>query len=216
MSLMQSPSTPSTAREGEAQASLALLQANWRWLVLRAGLALAFGLIALFSPLAAVYALTFVFGAYALLDGILSIVMAVRRTGEQNGTPWWLLVLRGTLGVFTGLAVVLVPWVAALALVTFNWVMLALWAIFAGVMEVATGRRLRREMAQGGLLMMISGILSVLLGLAVPVLLVFDPSAGMLAMGWMMGVYALLAGALLMILALKLRKAQAAAETKAT
>jgi hypothetical protein len=108
-----------------------LIQSNWKWLAFRGALALLFGVIALFSPLSAVYALTFVFGAYALIDGVASVVMGVRHAREK-AEQWWSMILRGVLGIFAGIAVVLVPWAAAMALVVFNWVMLAMWAIAAG------------------------------------------------------------------------------------
>lgn len=182
-----------------------LLNTNWKWVALRAALALVFGVIALFSPLSAVYALTFVFGAYALLDGVTSIVMGVKNA-RNKVERWWTLVLRGALGIFAGVAVVLVPWAAAVALVIFTWVMLSMWAISTGVMEVAAARRLRQEQTKGGGWLMASGVLSIVLGAAVPVVLIIHPAASMVAMGLMMGVYALMAAGLLMGLALTLRK----------
>jgi uncharacterized membrane protein HdeD (DUF308 family) len=85
--------------------------------------------------------------------------------------------------------------------------MLAMWAIAAGVFEFAAGRRLRKEVGSGGGLLMASGATSVLLGVGVPILLLVNPAAGMLSMGWMMGVYAFVAGLLLLTLAFNLRRA---------
>lgn len=198
--------TSNTQTSGTRITVVSLIQSNWKWLAFRGALALLFGVIALFSPLSAVYALTFVFGAYALIDGVASVVMGVRHAREK-AEQWWSLILRGVLGIFAGIAVVLVPWAAAMALVVFNWVMLAMWAIAAGVFEFAAGRRLRKEVGSGGGLLMASGAASVLLGVGVPVLLVMNPAAGMLSMGWMMGAYAFVAGILLLTLAFKLRRA---------
>lgn len=197
--------TASTSEAGQTESYPSLLNTNWKWVALRAALALVFGVIALFSPLSAVYALTFVFGAYALLDGVTSIVMGVKNA-RNKVERWWSLVLRGVLGVFAGVAVVLVPWAAAVALVIFNWVMLSLWSISTGVMEVAAGRRLRQEQAKGSGWLMASGVISVVLGAAVPVVLIINPAASMVAMGLMMGVYALMAAGLLMGLALTLQR----------
>ena len=194
-----------TSDDGVTQnASVSLIQTNWKWLALRGVLALLFGAIALWSPLAAVYALTFVFGAYALADGVLSVGLGIHHA-RQKTDRWWSWVLRGVIGIFAGIVVVVVPWAAAMALVVFNWVLLLLWAIATGVFEFSAGRRLQREGGRGWILML-SGAISVALGAAVPVVLALYPDAGMVTMGLMMGVYALIAGALLLALALRLRK----------
>ena len=53
------------------------LARNWWALALRGAAAIVFGILALFWPPAAVVALVAVFGAYALVDGILNLVAAV-------------------------------------------------------------------------------------------------------------------------------------------
>jgi hypothetical protein len=55
------------------------------------------GVIALFSQLSAVYALTFVFGAYDLIDVVASVVMVVRHAHEK-AEQWWSMILRSVLG----------------------------------------------------------------------------------------------------------------------
>ncbi|RPE65035.1 uncharacterized membrane protein HdeD (DUF308 family) [Tibeticola sediminis] len=185
-------------------AFVSLIQTNWKWLALRGVLALLFGAIALWSPLAAVYALTFVFGAYAFADGVLSVGLGIHHA-RQKTDQWWSWVLRGVLGIFAGIVVLVVPWAAAMTLVVFNWVLLSLWAIATGVFEFSAGRRLQREGGRGWILML-SGAISVAFGAAVPVVLTLNPAAGMVTMGLMMGVQALITGALLLALALQLRK----------
>ena len=68
------------------------LTRNW-WVFLLRGLAgILFGLITLFSPSISLLALVLVFGAYAFVDGVLAIMSAVRRHGEDR---WWILLLQG-------------------------------------------------------------------------------------------------------------------------
>jgi hypothetical protein len=90
--------TSSTQMSATRITVVSLIHSNWKWLAFRGALALLFGVIALFSPLSAVYALTFVFGAYALIDGIASVVMGVRHAREK-AEQWWSLILRGVLGI---------------------------------------------------------------------------------------------------------------------
>ena len=62
--------------------------------------ALVLGLIALLLPGPALFALVFLFGAYALVDGILSLVAAAKENAEY-GRGW--LVLEGVAGIVVGL-----------------------------------------------------------------------------------------------------------------
>jgi uncharacterized membrane protein HdeD (DUF308 family) len=69
------------------------------------------------------------------------------------------------------------------------------------VFEIMAAVRLRRELT-GGLLLGLSGVLSIIFGL----LLVGFPGAGTLAVVWLIGGYSLVFGVLLVGLALQLRK----------
>jgi hypothetical protein len=77
---------------------------------------------------------------------------------------------------------------------------IASWAIVTGVVEVLAAVRLRREITDEWLLGL-SGVLSVVFGL----LLIIFPRAGALTVVWLIGVYALVFGVVLVGLALRLR-----------
>ncbi len=83
-----------------------LLKPRWGWIVASGVLTLLFGIFALRMPLGAVFAMTMLFGAYALADGVLSIITALRdrRKGAAGG-HFWPLMLRGILGLFAGIIV---------------------------------------------------------------------------------------------------------------
>lgn len=170
------------------------LSQNW-WLVLLRGiLAILFGLAAIVWPGITWLTLIVIFGIYAIVDGVIAIVSGLSRTRE---TPrWWVFLLEGLLGVAAGLVALFMPGLATLVLVY----MIASWAVFTGILEIAAALRLRHEITNEWMLGL-GGVLSVGLG----ILLFLQPAAGTLAIIWTMAGYALLFGVLLVILGLRLR-----------
>jgi len=167
---------------------------NW-WVVLVRGIAaISFGIITLLVPGVSIAVLVFLFGAYALVDGGLSIVSAVR--GRTINQPRWALVLEGVLGLIAGGFTLLWPGLTALALVL--WI--GAWALVTGILEIVTAIRLRK-VVEGEWLLGLGGVASVALGSA---LLLF-PRAGALAVMLWIGAYALFFGVLLVALGLRLR-----------
>jgi uncharacterized membrane protein HdeD (DUF308 family) len=170
------------------------LMRNW-WVVLLRGLAaIVFGIIALIAPGISLTALVLVFGAYAFADGVLLIVSAIRRRGEQR--PAWVLVLAGIAGIAVGLIALFLPGATALALL---WIVAA-WALVTGVLEVAAAIRLRKAI-KGEWLLALGGVLSIALG----VLFILFPAAGLLTLVLWIGAYALIFGIVLFALALRIR-----------
>jgi uncharacterized membrane protein HdeD (DUF308 family) len=170
------------------------LSHNW-WVVMLRGLAgIAFGLVTFFAPGISLAALVLVFGAYAFADGVLAIISAIRR--ERPGQRWWLLLLEGIAGIAAGVVTLLWPGITALVLLY----LIAAWATVTGVLEIAVAIRLRKAI-KGEWLLVLSGVLSVVLG----VLLVLWPGPGALALVIWIGAYAFVFGALLLALGLRLR-----------
>src|SRR5207248_2188568 len=65
-----------------------VVQRNWWMVALRGVLAIIFGLIALFLPGIALLAFIAVFAAYALIDGIVAVIVAIRERGSLNRWGW--------------------------------------------------------------------------------------------------------------------------------
>ncbi len=170
------------------------LRHNWWIVLLRGILAIIFGVLAMIWPGITMMVLVILFGAYALVDGVFGIASAIFR-GAAGGNRLWL-VLEGILGVAVGIATFLWPAITELALLY----LIAAWAIVTGVFEILTAIELRKTL-RGEWLMIGSGTLSVLFG----ILLISWPAAGVLAVTWIVGVYALLFGVLLCVLAFRLR-----------
>lgn len=171
---------------------LILIHRNWRLYVLRGVLAILFGLAALFWPGMTLGVLVILFGAYVTLEGILAIVAALQHGISDS----WLVFLEGIAGVVVGLITFFWPAVTAVALL----VLIAVWAILTGILEIAAAVQLRREIVGEWVLIMTGG-LSILIG----ILLIANPGAGILAVIVLIGVYAILFGALLIYLGVKVR-----------
>jgi uncharacterized membrane protein HdeD (DUF308 family) len=168
---------------------------NW-WVVVLRGLAgMAFGLVTFFAPGISLAALVLVFGAYAFADGVLAIISAFRRD-SSTGERWWLLLLEGIAGIGAGVVTLLWPGITAIVLLY----VIAAWALVTGFLEIFAAIRLRKAIS-GEWLLILSGILSVALG----VLLVLFPGPGALALVIWIGAYAFVFGALLLALGLRLR-----------
>jgi uncharacterized membrane protein HdeD (DUF308 family) len=167
---------------------------NW-WVVLLRGLAgIIFGIITFIWPGISLAALVLVFGAYALVDGVLAIISAIRWRGEVD--RWWVLLLEGLAGVAAGIVTFIWPGISALALIY----VIAAWALVTGVLEIAAAIRLRKIITGEWLLALI-GIVSLALG----VMLALFPDPGALALVIGIGAYAMATGVLLVVLAIRLR-----------
>jgi uncharacterized membrane protein HdeD (DUF308 family) len=171
------------------------LSRNWAWVVLRGALAVLFGVMAIFLPHITLAVLVIVWGAYALADGMVALIAAWRV--RDQGRPFWALLIVGLLGIGAGVVTFMWPAITAIALL----LVIAAWAVVMGICEVVAAIRLRREI-RGEWLLGLSGLLSVVLGL----FLIVQPGAGALALIWVIGIYAIVFGVLLITLGLRLRK----------
>ena len=180
------------------------LASNWKWLLLDGALMVLVGIIALFAPISAVYAMTIVWGAFAFVDGIFSIAAGIGKARKRE-EHWVAMLLRGALGLMAGIVVLVMPMVATVALTAFTWAMISIWTLVTGVMEVAAAIRLRKEI-KGEWLLLLSGLVSIAFGLLVPVIVVMYPAASIVAMGYVIGFWALTHGVLTLSLAWKLKK----------
>ena len=172
---------------------MAVLARNWWAVGLRGLIAILFGLAALFWPGITLFAPVFLFGVYALVDGVLSLVAAFH--AAEHHTPWWPLLLVGLAGIAAGLLTFFYPGITAIALLY----IIAAWAIVHGITEIIAAFQLRREITNEWLLGL-AGLASLIFG----ILVVIMPGAGALATIWLIGIYAIIFGVLLLGLAYRL------------
>src|SRR5215813_112760 len=119
---------------------LETLKRGWWLLVLRGACAALFGILAFVWPAAAGQVLVLLFGAYALVNGAFTLGLAFRApSGIPGKGSLWVL---GLLGVAAGVVTFLYPGITALSLLT----VIAFWAVFTGILEIATAIKLRKEL----------------------------------------------------------------------
>ena len=170
------------------------LARNWWALLIRGIAAVIFGVLCFVWPGATWVAIGILFGAYAFVDGVFSIVAAVR--SAQAHERWWPLVIEGIVGlVIAGITFYDVG-ITVLAL----YFTIAAWAFLTGVLELVAAIQLRKVVANE-LLLILGGIASILFG----ILMVWRPMAGALAVIWLIGVYAIIFGVTMIGLSLRLR-----------
>jgi uncharacterized membrane protein HdeD (DUF308 family) len=167
---------------------------HWWVFLLRGVLAILFGIICFAMPGMALTVLVALFAAFALVDGVFTIIGAIKHREEVK--HWWAYLLEGLLGVGIGVATWFWPGVTALALLY----LIAFWAIATGIFEIVAAWKLREEI-EGEWALGLAGVLSVVFG----VLLIARPGAGALAVIWLIGVYAILFGILLIIVGFKVK-----------
>ena len=161
---------------------------NWWVLLVRGLVALLFGIMAFAWPGPTLVALVLLYGAYAFVDGVttLSVGITARR---------WCFVLSGLAGVAVGIGTFFYPGITAVAL----FYLIAAWAIARGLCEVLAAIQMRKEISYEWALIL-GGIMSILFG----VVLVANPAVGALAVLWIIGVYALAFGLMMIVLAFRL------------
>jgi uncharacterized membrane protein HdeD (DUF308 family) len=173
---------------------LRTLAQNWWAIVLRGVCAVLFGVGAFAWPGITLAVLVLLYGAYALIEGVLGVAWAL--VGRHAGSFPWGVLLAGLAGVAVGVVTFLYPGITALALLY----LIAAWAIIRGLFEIIAAIHLRKELDNEWLLAL-SGLLSVALG----VLLVAAPGAGALAVLWWIGAFAIVFGVLTIALGFRLK-----------
>jgi uncharacterized membrane protein HdeD (DUF308 family) len=173
---------------------LAHMAHNWWAVALRGLVAIIFGILLFLFPGIALETLVLFLGAYLLVDGIGSIITAVRnRTGNPN---WWVSLLEGIVSIIAGIVAFIYPGRTALVLLY----IIGAWAIVTGILEIVAAIRLRKEIDNEWVLGL-AGLLSIVFG----ILTFVFPGATALSLLWLIGAYAIVFGVLLIILGFRLR-----------
>lgn len=174
---------------------LFMLARNWWVFLLRGLLAVIFGILAIVWPEVSLLTLITLFGAFALVDGIFSVVVGISSYGEHE--RWWAILLAGLAGIIFGGLTLFWPEVTTTVLVYF----IAAWAVVTGLFTVLGAIQLRRVIRGEGWLIL-SGILSIVFG----IFLFVYPGASALGLILLIGAYAIVFGITEIMLAFRLRR----------
>jgi uncharacterized membrane protein HdeD (DUF308 family) len=175
--------------------SPARLARQYWWMMLVWGVAIAiFGLCALLWPHLTLLTLILLFGVFAVINGVLGIATAIQ--ARRVMASWWMALVAGVVSVIIGLAVLFWPHATAIVILY----LIAAWAIITGVLQLSE--------AIGGLgrhspfFLVISGLAALILGI---VLFASSPLVALLALVWVIGAYALIAGIMFILRAFYFR-----------
>jgi uncharacterized membrane protein HdeD (DUF308 family) len=165
------------------------------WLVLITGIAgILFGVLTFVWPGTSLFALVTLFGAYALVDGIFTLVDAFTDPAARPRRGW--MIFHGVADLAAGILAWTWPGMTAMVLLY----IIAAWAIVTGFARIFTGVRLRKQI-EGEWMLILSGVLSIVLGM-----LFFSwPVKGALVVTLWIGAYAFAIGILMVFVSFKLR-----------
>jgi len=192
--------TGTTPTDNFAKSSLS--SAIWWTILLRGVLAIVFGLVALIAPSVALIGIAVVFGAYLLVDGISSAVLALRLRRIDKRWPW--LLVQGIVSVLAGIAIFVFPATAGVL-----GGLVVLWTIIVySIMHGAAGlvSAAGAGDGQGKTLGIVSGIATLVFGIVFAIVVLLAPDATLLGLAWTIGIYAIVFGVMLIITAVQLRR----------
>ncbi len=172
------------------------------WLVLLRGIfAIAFGVIAVVAPAAALTGIAIVLGIYLLIDGITEVIHAVQ--SRKNAGRWGWLLFQGVISILGGLAAIILPGVAGLigGLVVL-WT-IVVYTLLHGILGIASAAGVGGAPGRGWAIF--AGIVAVVFAVLLAIIILLTPGASVLSLIWVVGIYAIIFGIMLIIAAVKVR-----------
>lgn len=178
---------------------------HWWVLLLRGIVGIVFGVLFIYYPGQSLVALIYVFGAYAIVDGVFAAIQALR-LGVHNDR-WWPLLFEAIVGIAVGIVFFRFTGLSAVA-VAFT---IAVWAIATGIFEIVAAFRFE---GGGGApwLLGLGGVLSIIVG----ILFAIAPVPALLAYVWVLGIYAIIFGIAMIVWSFRLKSQAPTTSTAAT
>ncbi|WP_418277125.1 HdeD family acid-resistance protein [Isoptericola jiangsuensis] len=167
----------------------------WYWPVVRGLLAVVFGLLAVFLPDKTPGVLVQVFGAFVIVDGLVSLIDGLRRKGTQAGSVSTGI---GVVAIIFGVVMLFLPQVT----LTLFLALIAIWALLFGLLQIFGAIALRSR--GGG--SWVWGLVSGLIFVALAIVCFVRPSDAIEFMSVVVGIFAIAIGVMLVTLGLRMRK----------
>lgn len=168
-------------------------------MALRGVLAILFGIAAVFWPGLTLQTLVYIFSVFVLVNGVVDLVVGLGRlfNGGRTVMTRMLTVLFGALQVGVGVYLlrhIHVTFTLLILLIGFTFIVRGVFEVVDALIEEGAGSY-RAVLA-------LAGVLSVIVG----VIVLFQPVASGVAFVWLLGVYGLIAGSLMIAGAVELNK----------
>ena len=161
--------------------------------MIRGIVAVLFGIAAVVWPHLTFFFFVYLFAAFALVDGIAALVVALQE--RRIFRYWWVVLLGGIVGIILGLVAFF--WPAITSLIVFY--IIAVWAIVIGFALVITAFMRLRTGQEWAL--MIGGILTIILG----IIMLVHPVSSILGIVWLIGLFAIVYGVAMIVRAFQFR-----------
>lgn len=161
----------------------------WEAMIFRGIAGILFGVAAVFWPSLTLVTLVYIFSIYILISGIAGMFEGIMAISRGGSWLWKLFIGAAELGV--GVYLVRHPQVSFATLI----LLIGLILIARGVFEVVLAM-LDDLRATEKTLLIIGGVLGVIVGIAI----LLQPAAGGVAFVWVLGLYALLTGPMMIAL----------------
>jgi uncharacterized membrane protein HdeD (DUF308 family) len=167
---------------------------SWWIPALRGVISILFGVLAWAWPSLTLLWLVALFSAYAFVTGVVAVTGAIQN--RKRDDEWWLLLLFGLVGIGASVIAIIHPAPTATVIV----LVIAANALITGVLDIIAAIRLRK-VVRGEWLLALNGVASILFG----VLAFLFPVVGALTLVWLISLYAVVTGILLLAAAFRLR-----------
>lgn len=168
----------------------------WIWTVIRGVVAIAFGIIAFVAPMTTAVALAILVGIFALVDGVIDIVEAIRFRGASGVG---LRLLLGAVSLVFGLLILFWPRTSLTVLA----VLIGIWWIVIGALQLIANLQIRSQAGRSWIWGAVAGAVAVIFGIVV----LIWPKAGIVTLIWFLGFWAIIFGVILLLLGFTLHRA---------
>lgn len=172
-----------------------LAEQVWALVVAEGVLAVLFGIVMLFWPGATLLLLIALFGIFVLVWGIVNLIRSILAVGKLS--TWWIELIFSILAVGVGVYLLRNPEVTATVFV----ILIGLTFLVRGLIDFLTAFLVTETVPGSRVLHVLSGVI----GIAAAIIVFSQPVASGVAFIWIVGLYTVIQGSLVIAIALRER-----------